>query len=151
ALPMLRGLVEALGAPPEALVVSTEHARQAWDPAPLPAGARFVAADHPTPTERSGAAAAAATAVVSEPGRLIVLLSGGASALLCTPAPGLTLADKRDATAAVARAGADIRALNVVRKHLSAIKGGRLALAARGPVRVLLLSDVVGDEAAVVA
>ena len=64
---------------------------------------------------------------------LVVLLSGGASALMAVPADGLTLDDKQDTIGALLRAGADIHALNTVRKHLSAIKGGRLAAAAAAP------------------
>ena len=63
--------------------------------------------------------------------RLLVLLSGGASSLMAAPAPGITLEEKRQATAVLLRAGADIYALNTVRKHLSAIKGGRLARSPR--------------------
>jgi hydroxypyruvate reductase len=122
-------------------------------PAELPLGVRAVPADHPTPTARSVAAGEAALAFVralSPADRLLVLLSGGASALLCAPAPGLTLDEKRGATGAVSRAGAAIGALNAVRKHLSAIKGGRLALESRAPVTVLALSDVIGGEPATI-
>ena len=83
---------------------------------------------------------------------VLCLLSGGASALLVAPDTGLTLRDKQDATALLLRAGASIDELNAVRKHLSAIKGGRLAQAAC-PARVLalLLSDVIGDRLDVIA
>lgn len=82
----------------------------------------------------------------------ICLLSGGASALLVAPAEGVTLEDKRQATTLLLNAGASIAELNAVRKHLSAVKGGRLAQAAH-PARVLalLLSDVVGDRLDVIA
>jgi glycerate-2-kinase len=83
---------------------------------------------------------------------VICLLSGGASALLVAPAEGLTLEDKQAATGLLLKAGASIGELNAVRKHLSAIKGGRLAEAAF-PARVvtLLLSDVIGDRLDVIA
>ena len=74
---------------------------------------------------------------------LLVLLSGGASALLAAPADGLTLDDKMQATRALLGGGAAIHELNGVRKHLSAIKGGRLAAAARCQVTTLAISDVI--------
>jgi glycerate 2-kinase len=82
---------------------------------------------------------------------VLCLISGGASALLALPAPGLTLEDKRAINRALLASGADIGQMNVVRKHLSAIKGGRLAAAAH-PARVvsLLISDVPGDDPAVI-
>jgi hydroxypyruvate reductase len=122
-------------------------------PAELPLGVRVFPADHPTPSARSVAAGEAALDFVralAPSDRLLVLLSGGASALLCTPAPGLTLDEKRSATGAVSRGGAAIGQLNAVRKHLSAIKGGRLALESRAPVTVLALSDVIGGEPATI-
>jgi hydroxypyruvate reductase len=83
---------------------------------------------------------------------VLCLLSGGASALLVAPAGGLTLQDKQAATALLLRAGASIGELNAVRKHLSALKGGRLAQAAYpATVLTLLLSDVIGDRLDVIA
>ncbi len=122
-------------------------------PAEVPIGVQVCPGDHPDPTARSVAAGEAALAFVRALGpadRLLVLLSGGASALMCLPAPGLTLEEKRAATGAVSRGGAAIGALNAVRKHLSAIKGGQLALASRAPVTVLALSDVIGGEPATI-
>ncbi len=83
---------------------------------------------------------------------LLCLISGGGSALLSLPAEGLTFEDKQAVNAALLRSGATIGEMNCVRKHLSAIKGGRLAQAA-APARVisLLISDVPGDDAAVIA
>jgi hydroxypyruvate reductase len=81
----------------------------------------------------------------------LILLSGGASALMAVPADEVTLDDKRATTDRLLRAGADIHALNTVRKHLSAIKGGWLAAHARGPCRTLAISDVVGDDLSVIA
>ncbi len=82
----------------------------------------------------------------------LCLISGGGSALLAAPAPGLTLDDKRAINRALLKSGADIAEMNCVRKHLSAIKGGRLALAA-APARVvgLVISDVPGDDLSIIA
>ncbi len=84
--------------------------------------------------------------------QLVFLASGGGSALLTLPAPGLTLADKQAVTRALLRSGATITEINTVRKHLSAVKGGRLAVAA-APARIvcLAISDVPGDDPAVIA
>jgi hydroxypyruvate reductase len=83
---------------------------------------------------------------------VLCLISGGGSALLAAPAPGLTLDDKRAINRALLKSGADIGEMNCVRKHLSAIKGGRLALAA-APARVvsLIISDVPGDDLSIIA
>ena len=83
---------------------------------------------------------------------VIALLSGGGSALMAQPAAGLTLADKQTIHSALLRSGATIAEMNCVRKHLSAIKGGRLAaLAAPARVVTLLISDVPGDDPATIA
>ena len=83
---------------------------------------------------------------------VLCLISGGGSALLTLPAEGLTLADKQAVNRALLASGADIGQMNMVRKHLSAIKGGRLAAAAH-PAKVvsLLISDVPGDDPAAIA
>ena len=78
------------------------------------------------------------------------LISGGASALLAAPRPEITLDDKRHTTRTLLSAGADITALNTVRKHLSRVKGGHLGVAARRAV-ALAVSDVVGDDLGVIA
>lgn len=101
---------------------------------------------HPTPTAESVAAADAvlvAARAVPADGRLVVLLSGGASALLCRPVEGVSLAEKQQATRALMHDGRAIDELNCVRKHLSAIKGGRLAAACAGETLTLAISDVV--------
>jgi glycerate 2-kinase len=83
---------------------------------------------------------------------IICVLSGGASALLVAPAAGISLADKQQLTQLLLQAGANINELNAVRKHLSAVKGGRLAQAAFPAQMVtLILSDVVGDPLDVIA
>jgi hydroxypyruvate reductase len=116
---------------------------------------RVVEAAHPVPD----AAGLAAAAEISQLARglsaddlLLVLLSGGGSALLAAPAPWVELADKRELTQQLLRCGATISEINCVRKHLSALKGGRLAQAA-APARVLTLaiSDVPGDDLSVIA
>jgi glycerate 2-kinase len=81
---------------------------------------------------------------------LIVLLSGGASSLLCAPASGLTLRDKWRTTDLLLRSGATIHELNTVRKHLSAVKGGQLAQITPATLLTLILSDVMGDEPATI-
>jgi glycerate 2-kinase len=126
---------------------------------PAPVGSlqlvRTRVAGHPLPDARGIAAADAAEALARSLGlhdTLIVLVSGGASALLPAPAEGITLEDKADVTRALLRSGATIHELNTVRKHLSRLKGGGLARAA-SPARVLCLalSDVVGDDLSTIA
>jgi glycerate 2-kinase len=82
----------------------------------------------------------------------LCLISGGGSALLSAPAPGITLDDKQALNKSLLRSGASIDEINCVRKHLSAIKGGRLAVAA-APARImsLIISDVPGDDPSVIA
>ncbi len=116
---------------------------------------RILEAAHPVPDANSEAAARAILEAVRGlgPDDLVIgLISGGGSALMALPAPGLTLADKQAVNRALLRSGADIGEINCVRKHLSAIKGGRLAAAAF-PARVvtLAISDVPGDDPAVIA
>ncbi|HET6675856.1 MAG TPA: glycerate kinase [Nitrospiraceae bacterium] len=77
---------------------------------------------------------------------LIVLVSGGASSLLPAPVNGLTLEDKQRTTQLLLRSGATIQEMNTVRKHLSSLKGGQLAVATKAHVLTLLLSDVIGDD-----
>jgi glycerate 2-kinase len=110
-------------------------------------------AGHPLADERSVTAARRAlqlAAGVTERDLLVVLLSGGASALMALPAEGLELADKQTTVRLLLEAGADITELNTVRKHLSRIKGGRLAAAAAGQMLTLAVSDVVGDDLSVI-
>ncbi len=82
---------------------------------------------------------------------LIVLLSGGASSLLPAPVAGVTLADKQRTTQELLRCGASIREINTVRKHLSRIKGGRLAELTEATVVTVILSDVLGDDLSAIA
>ncbi|TRZ96564.1 MAG: glycerate kinase [Rhodocyclaceae bacterium] len=113
-----------------------------------------IEASHPVPDRAGKVAAERALQAVqglSADDLVLVLLSGGASALLVAPAPGITLADKQAVTRELLASGASIHEINCVRKHLSAIKGGRLAAAA-WPARVLTLaiSDVPGDDPATI-
>jgi glycerate 2-kinase len=113
-----------------------------------------IASGHPVPdegSERAGRRALEMAASLRPDETLLVLLSGGASALLAVPAEGLLLDEKQRATVQLLKAGADIHALNTVRKHLSAIKGGWLASRSAGPVRTFVISDVVGDDVSVIA
>ena len=116
----------------------------------------WFSAGHPVPTEHSERAGRRVLelAARTEPDDvLLLLLSGGASACLAVPIDNLTLADKVAATRALLRGGVPIDGINCVRKHLSAIKGGRLALATPGAVLTLAISDVVGpvpDDPAVI-
>jgi glycerate-2-kinase len=125
-------------------------------PGALPPGVEWERATHPIPGDGSARAAARALEVAAaartEGADLVVLLSGGASAMLCLPADGLSLADKAETTRLMLGAACPIHEINTVRKHLSAIKGGRLAVAA-GPTLTLAISDVVGpveDDPAVI-
>ena len=116
-------------------------------------GFQIVIGGHPTPSassEQGGRRALELAGSLLADETLVVLLSGGASALMAVPADGLTLEDKQAATRQLLRAGADIYALNTVRKHLSAIKGGWLAARAPGPCVAFAISDVVGDDLSVI-
>jgi len=118
------------------------------------AGFESIRGGHPIPdagSERGGRRALELAASLRDRETLLMLLSGGASALMAVPADGITLADKQRTTSQLLRAGADIYALNTIRKHLSAIKGGWLADRAAGRVRTYVISDVVGDDVSVIA
>jgi hydroxypyruvate reductase len=114
-----------------------------------------VEAAHPVPDEAGRKAAERMLGMVqglSADDLVLFLVSGGGSALLSLPAPGLTLADKQAINKALLKSGANITEMNCVRKHLSAVKGGRLG-AACAPARVvtLAISDIPGDDPAVIA
>jgi hydroxypyruvate reductase len=114
-----------------------------------------IEASHPVPdanSERGARQLLERVRGLSANDLVLALISGGGSALLALPAPGLTLSDKQAINRALLASGATITEMNTVRKHLSAIKGGRLAAAA-APARVvtLAISDVPGDDPAVIA
>ena len=114
-----------------------------------------VEAAHPVPDESGRKAAERMLNMVqglSADDLVLFLVSGGGSALLSLPAPGLALADKQAINKALLKSGANITEMNCVRKHLSAVKGGRLA-AACAPAKVITLaiSDIPGDDPAVIA
>jgi hydroxypyruvate reductase len=149
--------VEALwpaDAPLSGLVVTRYH-HIPPRPQGLPVRIEVVEAAHPVPDAAGLAAAERILAMVqglNANDLVLCLISGGGSALLTLPADGLTLADKQGINQALLRSGANIAEMNCVRKHLSRIKGGRLA-AACAPARVvtLTISDVPGDDPSIIA
>ncbi|BDP44405.1 hypothetical protein DAETH_43740 (plasmid) [Deinococcus aetherius] len=148
ALPMLRAALEAYPGVP-ALAVPPRGTPDLS----APEEAEVLPGSHPVPDEYSTLAAERALSWVRElprGARLLVLVSGGGSALLSAPW-GVTLAQKQALTRDLLRAGATIEEINAVRKHLSRVKGGRLAQATRARVRALLISDVIGDDPSVIA
>ena len=146
--PMLSAFVAAIGRP-----LRTMTGIGPVRPDTLPAGVEWHDSGHPIPDARSVKAARRALAIAAAASRrdlLVVLLSGGASALMALPAEGVTLEDKQHTVRQLLKGGATIDELNAVRKHLSAIKGGRLAAATAAPVITLVISDVVGDDLSVI-
>jgi len=125
-----------------------------FPPHEMPPGFVVYEAGHPLPDEHGLAATRRIVEAVQALGRedqLLALISGGASALLTQPAPGVSLADKQNLTRQLLQCGASISQINCVRTHLSRVKGGRLALeAAPAQVVTLVMSDIPGDMAALV-
>lgn len=114
-----------------------------------PARIRTVEAGHPVPDESGEAAArdiAERVRALGPDDLLIALVSGGGSSLLALPADGISMADLKAVTHELLACGAPIQDMNVVRKHLSLIQGGRLAALCRAPIVSLVISDVTGDE-----
>jgi glycerate 2-kinase len=152
AWPMARGLAAHLPRVSSALIAGLHAGEETGWPR-----IERIDAPHPAPDERSeraGRAALALASAVPADGVLIVLISGGASSMLAVPAEGLSLIEKAAAAEALMQAGVPIADLNCVRKHLSAVKGGRLAAAARWRTVTLALSDVHGpvpDDPSVIA
>lgn len=108
-----------------------------------------IEAGHPVP-DAAGESAAAETLkrvkALSAQDLLLVLVSGGGSSLMSLPADGVSMTELKQVTRQLLLSGAPIQAMNTVRKHLSAIQGGRLAAACRAPVHALVISDVTGDD-----
>ncbi|HEX3344591.1 MAG TPA: DUF4147 domain-containing protein [Polyangiaceae bacterium] len=140
---MAQGALAAAGAwCARVLVVAPDGTEARFDDARV----EVMRAAHPDPDGRSVAAARRAVAVVREADFVVALVSGGASSLVCLPA-GLTLAGYVRVVGALRLAGAPVRDVNVVRRHLCAVKGGGLARAAGGPVHTRVASDVLGGAA----
>ena len=115
--------------------------------------AQILHAGHPVPDESGVAAARRVAELVEGMGEddlCLFLISGGSSSLLPSPPAGVSLGDLAQTTSLLLHSGAGIRELNAVRKHLSRITGGRLARSCRGTIVTLAISDVVGDDIAVV-
>ena len=152
-IPMTRELVRRCGAKLARTVAATS-ADPAAEGVHDHEDFTIVRGGHPIPDADSIRAAQHALEIAAAAAAgdlLIVALSGGASAIAALPSTGIGLADKIAVTSALMRAGAPIRELNTVRKHLSAIKGGRLAAAVHGArVLTLVLSDVIGNDLATI-
>ena len=146
AIPMAHAFASALDVPLRTGLVVDMREGTVPPPLSLQRGA------HPVPDEGSVEAGRRALDLArnARGGRLVVLLSGGASSMLAAPASGLRLEDKQDTIRRLLRHDATIHEINCVRKHLSAVKGGRLAEAALVPVLTLAISDVVGDDLSVI-
>ncbi len=157
AAPMATAASEILGKRLTQGVVVTKygHAVSSQYLVATPVGVQILEAGHPVPDENSvrGAQAVAECAGrATERDLVICLISGGGSALLTLPVPGLTLSNLQALTGALLRSGATINEVNIVRKHCSRIKGGNLAcLVAPARLVTLVLSDVVGDPLDVIA
>ncbi|HOT91899.1 MAG TPA: glycerate kinase [Anaerolineae bacterium] len=153
AVPMAEAAVKIVGDALRAGIVVTKYGHAADHT--LPDSIHVVEAGHPVPDAAGLAGAESIVALLETTtarDRLLVLLSGGASALLPAPVAGVSLADLQTVTDALLRAGATIGEINAVRKHLSRLGGGQLArLAHPAPVVALILSDVVGDPPDVIA
>jgi len=143
---MAEAACEALGERLKAGVVVTKYGHAK---APLER-VEVIEAGHPVPDEHSVLGAARAMALVEKLGagdRVLLLVSGGGSALFEMPLDGVTLEDIASVTRQLLASGADIAEINAVRKHLSAVKGGRFAEAcAPAEVISIVLSDVIGDS-----
>lgn len=131
------------------VVTNDENAR------PLAGGVRVLASGHPVPDARGEAAGREVAALLEGAGpddRVVVLVSGGGSALLPAPVAGVTLADKQEMSRVLLAGGVSIGDINLVRQQVSRLKGGgMLRLAAPAPVQAYILSDVIGDDLRVIA
>ncbi|MBR3371234.1 MAG: DUF4147 domain-containing protein [Rhodobacteraceae bacterium] len=146
---MMQAALSVLPVPHAALVITNYE-----NATPLE-GARVMAAGHPVPDEnglQAGLAVQKMLARTRAADRVLVLVSGGGSALMPAPVSGLSLADKAQVNDLLLGAGLDIVAMNAVRQHLSRMKGGGLLhMAAPAQVHALILSDVIGDDLRAIA
>ncbi len=146
---MTRAALSVLPAPERALVVTNYENATSLD------GAKVLAAGHPVPDDnglRAGEAMMSLLADAKAGDRVLVLVSGGGSALLPAPVDGVSLEQKAAVSRLLLGAGLDIVAMNAVRQHLSRLKGGGLLRhAAPAPVTALILSDVIGDDLRAIA
>ncbi len=153
AFPMMHAAADDLGDRIEKGIVLTKYGHA--EKGVLPVSIACLEAGHPVPDENGLSAARRILDLLEttdERTLVLCLLSGGASALLVAPSESISLAEKQQVTQQLLKAGADIFELNTVRKHISRVKGGRLAERAY-PARVisLILSDVIGDPLDVIA
>ncbi|MGH1467024.1 MAG: glycerate kinase type-2 family protein [Cognatishimia sp.] len=149
AAPMMRAALDLIPEVHRALVITNPENLCEIE------GAEVLAGSHPVPDEASAAAGRAVLDLLAEtrPGdRVVALISGGGSALMVAPAPGLTLADKAAVNALLLASGLEINDMNLIRQHLSDSKGGGLLRhAAPAQVYGFLLSDVIGDDLRAIA
>lgn len=148
---MAAAALERLPADTQGLVITRKgYGLQGFAPQHL----QVIEASHPVPDAQGADAAALALSAadaLQEGDLLLVLMSGGASALMPCPAPGLSLSEKQIITKALLHSGAPIGKMNVVRKHLSAIKGGHLAARAwPASTHMIAISDIPGDDPAMI-
>ncbi len=148
---MVAAILDRLPENVEGLIVT----RQGYvEPGFAPDNLKIVEASHPVPDSVGAEAAQSALQAADALGKddlLLVLMSGGASALLPAPAEGISLVGKQAVTRALLRSGAPIGEMNMVRKHLSAIKGGRLAARAwPAATHMIAISDIPGDDIAMI-
>lgn len=145
---MARAALGCLPGGAEGLVITNPENQTPLD------GATVLAGDHPVPAQASLAAGEAILRrlVQASPGdRVLALISGGGSALAVAPVAGLDLADKAAVNRLLLASGADITQMNLIRQHLSRLKGGGWLRACRAPITALILSDVPGDDLRVIA
>ena len=151
AVPMMAAVQARSGVPMHGLVVAPYgHVPAGFGYA----GVEVISAGHPVPdaaSECAGERALALVAALRADDHLLMLVSGGGSAVLAAPVAGLALAEKAAITTALLRSGAAIAEINCVRRALSRIKGGGLAAACAAPVTTWVMSDIPGDDAALVA
>jgi hydroxypyruvate reductase len=149
AIPMMREALERIPEPRAALVVTNPE-----NLCDLP-GAKIMAGSHPVPDEASATAGRAVIDFLAQAApqdRVIALISGGGSALMVAPAPGLTLADKSEVGRLLLASGLEINEMNLIRQQLSDLKGGGLLRhAAPAAVTAYILSDVIGDDLRAIA